>query len=613
MLINNTLFLREYFPGVREYFRDNERNLELHKVSVLDSKVGVKTIKFQTKDNEQFMVHSNYNPKREAERIINSHSKSIDNNTHVFFYGIGMGYHIEKFVELFPDNSFSAYEPVPEIFFTLSSLMNLNGFLTNKMRRLYIDTHISESNEYIEEFNHSNSNIHIIILPSYENIIKDKVSQFHSKVKETVQNRRTALHTNNNFQKLWVKNSVLNFNTVLNTPNILKDIDRSNFEGKPALVISAGPSLSEDIEYIRYIKENNLANIFSVGSAINSLIEYNIMPDAVCTYDPGELNYKVFDKMIAQNIDNIPMVFGSSVGYKTLAKYNGPKVHFITTQDRTTPYFLEDQINFEEDLIVDSPSIAVMTFQILNKLKADPIIFSGQNLGYLYNRLYSKGIDYEHINSEVNKEKLDTAPTTNDVYGNEIKTSIGFNKMRESIEQVATQYPNTTFINTTKGGATIEGVPFQTIENVIKDQLATRIEKNTWWLNGNRYELENIKIKVSTLKTSRKNLLKTFSEFESLISKLVSKVEIKKDKEIQNLLVNFDSLYNKLNKNDYYRQYLSFFIRVEVQFMANEIRRLNYIHDMHKKGKEIIPILEKFIRESKKADKELEELIKNLN
>lgn len=73
----------------------------------------------------------------------------------------------------------------------------------------------------------------------------------------------------------------------------MHDIDQKAFEGKPAIIVAAGPSLSEEFEHLKFIKENGLAYIFSVGSAINALIEHGIYPDAACTYDPKERNQNV--------------------------------------------------------------------------------------------------------------------------------------------------------------------------------------------------------------------------------------------------------------------------------------------------------------------------------
>ncbi|SET07516.1 Uncharacterized conserved protein [Oceanobacillus limi] len=609
MLIDNTLLLRDRFPEIRKYFREYEQDLQSDRISVIESKSGFKTLQYFTDDNKKVMVHSKYDPLREAERIISSHKEKINIDTHIFFYGIGMGYHIEKFRELFPNNTYSMYEPVPEIFLEVTKKKLIDNIITSKARNLYIDNHATQSENYLQEFSSNNRNVHVIVLPSYENIAKEKSTGFRKNIKKTILNRRSNLHTNFNFQKRWVINSLMNFGSVLNTPNIIKDIDHKQFIGKPALIVSAGPSLAEDMEYIKHIEKNNLAYIFSVGSAINSLIEYEVLPDAVCTYDPGEKNHLVFKKMIDNKIDHIPMVFGTSVGYEILNKYNGPKTHFITSQDKTSLYFLQDKLDLKNDLILDAPSIAVMTFQVLNKLGADPIIFAGQNLGYLYDRLYSEGIDYEHIPSTVDQKKLNNAITTIDVYGNEIKTNIGFNNMRENIELYADFYKSKTFINTTKGGAAIEGVQFQLIEEVIEKILTHPIEKENWFNSANSYNLDNFKEQHRKLQKSIDSFYKLLESFEHVLSYIARYSNSDKKVLLEKSLIQFDELYNSLNSNDYYKYFLSFYIRVQVEIMGNEIRRLNKESNSIVKGKEIEVLLSNFLKQCKLGHSELYPII----
>lgn len=612
MLIDNILLLRERFPVVRNYFADHESSLNLNAYRVIESKSDEATIRYQDENADRpLMLHSLYNPVQEAERLIATNQDEIKEQIHVFFYGVGMGYHVEKFTELFPNNSYSVYEPIPEVFLRLAENRQLNKVLTKNAQNLYVDRHDSEDLTYLDEFNTTNENIHLITLPSYKNVAADKYKLFTKNIKETILSRRSNLHTDMGFQKRWVENSLVNFKTVLETPNMLKDIDCSEFKGKPALIVSAGPSLAEDIEHIRYIKENNLANIFSVGSAINSLIEYDVLPDAVLTYDPGEKNYLVFEKMIDHGIKEIPMIFGSSVGYETVDNYQGPKVHFVTSQDRTSIYFLKEQLNLEHDLILDSPSIAVMTFQILNKLGADPIVFAGQNLGYLYDRLYSEGIEYKHIQSNVDKEKLDNAPTTKDVYGNDIKTNSGFNSMRHSIESFAKYYTGSTFINTTKGGAHIEGVPFQSIEDVIENVLTHPIEKTHWSNEKNKYKQDDINKKLNKLNKDSREFYKVLDLFDKLMEDISLHTKINNDSKVLNDLTKFDKLYNKLFDNNYYNDFLSFYIRTQVKYLANEIKRLNTMTDVIEKGKTIVPLFTHFIAQCRHADTELEKIIED--
>ncbi|WP_051359535.1 motility associated factor glycosyltransferase family protein [Paucisalibacillus globulus] len=605
MLISNIMFLRENYPEIRNYFREHEDKLNLNNIEVLDSKSNTKTLNYHTTDNGKFMVHSGYDPIKEAERIISTHKEKIDSNTHVFFYGVGLGYHIQKFKEMFPNNSYSIYEPIPEIFLTMANLVDIEALNSTKLNNIYIDRHDVDSSSFLEEFKVSNTNIHIIILPSYENFVKERVSDFHQKVKNTVQSRRTYLQTNINFQKLWVKNGIQNFETVLNTPNALRDISTQVFSDKPAIIVSAGPSLADDIEYLKVIKNKNLAYIFSVGSAINTLIEYDIMPDAICTYDPTPYNHLVFSKLIEKGKNNIPMIFGSSVENEILNTYKGPKVHFITTQDSTSNYFLDGEFDKHNEIILDSPSIAVIALQLLIKLGSNPIIFAGQNLGYHDNRIYSKGIEYEHINSELDEATLENALTTTDVYGNIIKTNRGFNLMRENIEHFIRLNKNKTFINTTKGGAAIEGVPFKPIEDVIDILLNTTIEKQTWWERDSSYDKVKINQSVNKLKSSINRYLEITSKINETLNSLNNAIRLKNFNKIEEGLISIEKNYTNLKNNDYFSDFLSSYVRVQLEFLVNEINSVKHEKDLFSKGDKIYRAFSDFVNRCNQGHDEL--------
>jgi len=612
MLIENITLLRERFPEVRKYFLEHEKEIQTDMLDIRQSKSGVLTAGYKL-EGKELMVHSAYDPLREAERIIKRHEEQLKPNTHVMFFGIGLGYHIEAFKEQYPELTYSIFEPMPEMFLAMTSAFPLNKIFSKKLGNLYVDSVNKENFNYLQEFQVENRRIHIIVLPSYDNIAKDKKDTFLQNVKDAVQNRRSNLHTDAAFQKIWVLNSIKNFNEVLSTPNIIRDVDKEQFKDKPAIIVSAGPSLAEDIEHIRYIKENSLAYIFSVGSAINSLLSYDIMPDAVFTYDPGLKNHLVFEKMVEQSIDSIPMVFGSSVGFETLEQYKGPKVHFITTQDRTSLYFLKDQINLEQDLIIDSPSIAVMTFQILNKLGANPIIFAGQNLGYLYGRQYSKGIEYKHIDSKIKKEELKKAPSVLDVYGNEIKTNQVFNIMRNNIEDLAAFYKDKTFINTTKGGASIKGVPFKPIEDVITENLAEELKGNEWWIEDHHYEVNDITERYEELDRSKANLKLIIDKLQKTQKTLSFAAKANNKSEAETGLVLFDKLYNGMLDNTFYNGFLSFYLRVFLKYFANEIARLNQEKDMLEKVLQLEPLLFKLREQLNQGMQELDAIFKQTN
>ena len=262
-----------------------------------------------------------------------------------------------------------------------------------------------------------------------------------------------------------------NFKEVLNTPNILLE-KKDQFKDKPAILVAAGPSLNEEIENIRYIKDKGLAYIFSVGSAINTLIYHDIYPDAACTYDPTVHNQKVFEKTKERGIKEIPMIFGSSVGYETLVNYPGDKYHMITSQDTVSNYYLKNKDGKSINIVQDAPSIAVVTVQLLYALGFSPIILVGQNLAYRGKERHSEGV---HYSSEVTEAEMKNGIWVKDVYGNEILTNEGFNRMRQQMELYINGFPNINVINTTKGGAHIEGTSFIELKDIIDTDLNKKV------------------------------------------------------------------------------------------------------------------------------------------
>ena len=159
-------------------------------------------------------------------------------------------------------------------------------------------------------------------------------------------------------------NSIRNFKYLLTTPNILREKDQ--FKGIPALIVAAGPSLLDEIENIREIKDKGLAYIFSAGSGLVPLLNNGIYPDAATSYDPNQFN-GVYKQVFEKKITSIPLIFGSTVGI-SLQKYPGPMAHMLNSQDTVAPYYLRLKNGEASQKIYDSTTISVVLVQLLKHL-----------------------------------------------------------------------------------------------------------------------------------------------------------------------------------------------------------------------------------------------------
>lgn len=594
ILVDNRNVLRTQHRELLTHLSTFEGNYEDFKAIVEPSKIGVPTLKLDVNGKTQYL-HSKYDPEKEAERLIGQ-LVDVENSTHILFVGCGLGYHIQKFTEQYPTMKFSIYEPNEEVLVSYLSNRKLNELPLNNFDMIFTGDDESLLEEQISVLlQSSNSRLYIYTLPVYEALYGDQIKVIRKKALMSLKDKRSALVTNLSFQKRWTVNSIKNFPTVLKTPNILHDIDRSSFEGKPAIIVAAGPSLNEEFENLRYIKENRLAYIFSVGSAINALIEHGIYPDAACTYDPQDINVRVIQIIKDKKIKEIPLVFGSSVGFETLENYPGNMLHMITSQDTVSPQLLDTKQSI--GIVLDAPSIAVVTFQMLTQLRVNPIILVGQNLGFQDNKRYAFGIEYESFENELSKEEQDKTLTIKDVYGNDIKTNDGFNAMRQQLEMHIEANEHIEVINTTRGGAQIVGTSFKHLKELIREQLQSEIVVGGWSDCSNTYHIDYTVQRIQLLTRAGNDCEKLLQSSLEELQTIRIAIQNQQSKNMEKRFAAFDKQFTRLKKNSFYVGFIEPMIGVQNERLSEDSQQIRYEPNVLKKAEVVVHSFSSFLHE----------------
>ncbi|MDK2978405.1 MAG: hypothetical protein PWP52_1119 [Bacteroidales bacterium] len=587
MLADNILFLRERYPDVYLAVKTWEETKQEPKTFVEAAKDGHLTLKYSSGDKSVY-IHSKYNPIREAEAIIDKLSKDqvINEHSHVVFYGIGLGYHIESFITRYPMTSYSIVEPSPEIFARYLDHTNLAKNLNKNLILLQCGNQADDISARAVQLREKN--LLICEISAYHQVFHADYTAFFKEFKRIIKEQRASLHTNYAYKKRWIINSVNNFKVVLQTPNVL--LENHDFsKGKSALLVAAGPSLDLEIENLKKIKTEGLAYIFSVGSAINTLIAHDIEPDAVCTYDPSEDNKLVFRKVNEIGLKEIPMIFGSSVDWETLEQYQGPKLHMITSQDTVSSYFLRSENGEHLETVSDAPTISVVTLELLIKLGFSQIFLVGQNLAYTQERIYSSNIDYitEEMQESTLKEK---GIFTESVDGNQVKTSESFLSMIRQLENVIKKYA-ANVVNTTIGGAKIEGSTFKTLKQVIVDDLAVsgsydfplyKIEQKK------KYDCKYAITQLDSLKSEYKVYLNLLTEIKNGLIDLSELTRINQEHGAYKAHLKLDEKIRQMENNAFFKMIALPINRIEYGMLCTEIQKIKAERNYLKKAKSII-------------------------
>jgi len=581
--IENINYLRKNFPEVRKFTKDHYKHSN---VKVIKSKRDLPTLTIEN-DGRILYLHSKYDPIQEAEKLVEQYSEELSGEKNVFFYGIGLGYHVEAIIKQYPDISITLYEPNIDAFQSLINTKLIKNLGDKSIKHLFVETSEENRNQFLRNFaNEVNNDVLLITLPSYERLFKEEYQNFVKVFTNEVKNKRSNLKTNTNFQRRWTLNSIKNLRYTLSTPNLLDDTRLGKFEGEAAIIVAAGPSLNDDLETIRHIKENNLAYIFAVGSAINTLISADILPHAACTYDPGEKNQYVFQKANETGLDiEIPLFYGSSVGYEVLENYKGPKYHMLINQDTFTPYIVNEQLK-NPTYLIDSPSIAVVTTQLLCKLGFSTIIFAGQNLAYKNNVRYSKGIEYNFIKNEITEGERESALLVKNVDGENIQTNQGFLNMKNVLESVikANQNSERKFINTTSGGANISGTECKTLDHVVEAILDREIIDSDRLYNSEKtYHYDDAVQRLKDAAEELSTLIKLIINTQKALVKLSEVLGFDDDKVLK-YLNQFDSHFKKMSSNKFYKQVIMPMVRVENDFLSKRMKGVKFEKDVQKKA-----------------------------
>lgn len=595
-LTSNIERIKERFPHLVSLLKEQGTHNPQSNITIETAKSGVPTISV-IEGNNKLYIHSKYNPLEEARRLITQYGDLT--KKHVVFYGIGLGYHVDLFVELFPAATFSVFEPSADIFYqSLNS--RTPDFLTSHQ---LIDYQASTSKETISLFlNNVNKKMDdglvLISLPSYEKTFPDEVSEFTQLFSRLLQVKKSNLFTNLKYANRWMQNSIVNFTDLLKTPNIFHDIDRSYFRNKPALIVAAGPSLNDEIENIRTIKEQGSAYIFAVGSSVNTLINNNIYPYAACTYDPQAITQITYKQIREKGITTIPLIYGSTVGYETVATYPGPKAHMITDQDTLAATLLKRTDESGIDIVQDAPSIAVVAFQLLAKLECNPIILVGQNLGYRGEYRYAAGISY--MSQKVREQDLQNATYVEDVYGNQILSNQSFELMRKALEEYIA-LSNIQVINTTKGGAKIAGTSFIPFNEVLDTLLKERniIDELNFDKNQSGYDLQYMRTQLQHIHLEYSSFLSLFDNFAKSLDKLKRLTDYREINKLSSSLTKVEQLFYEILNNQFYRVFLLLMNRVRIEWMIKQVEQLRSYPDIIQKANQVFVELKKFYSKTK--------------
>lgn len=313
-------------------------------------------------------IHSKFNPEKESSNII-FNGKNI-----ITIFGAGLCYHINNIIKNNRDSIFIVYEPIKEIFNTIENYLSKE---INPDRILLLDNiDFQKIYHFIDKNNilglnrikyHSNL--------GYKNLFPDLELKFFQGVKSSYELLTQNILTESSFYSLWSKNFIKNF-FLLSEKSIL-DIKGFDLLNNVAIIVCAGPTLYNDIEYLKEFRDK--ITIFCVDTAFKILIKNNIIPDFVISLD-GQ-HHSIYD---FPDLNNKTITLFDITAYPYLCR-DYKNSYFISTDnllnDGIIDYFFKN-FNINISGVSVGGTVSDYAFKIAINIGFKNILFCGLDLSY---------------------------------------------------------------------------------------------------------------------------------------------------------------------------------------------------------------------------------------
>ena len=518
---------------------------------------------------QDIKLHDETNPLQESKNTF-AKLKNNENAIHLI-YGLGLGY-LFQIASSVSKGLVILYEPNLDILYNTFSLVDFSADLAKS--NVYVFNDFEKLQNFLVEKATNNSYIEIASLPSYRELYKDV---FDTQIK-TLELTYGSVILDYSYKQKKLYGAT--YTTVRNLPELIKEIPinklENYFKDKTAIIVSAGPTLSENIEVLKSVQDK--AIIFAVGPALKTLVKNNIKVDFLCIVESNNCSKQV-SGLDLSDINLIVEPFTNPAIHTLAAKQ---KYLHVSANMPPSEYWGKIS-NTNTEGYGTQGTVSYMALNTAIKMGCSKIILVGQDLAYIEGQCYSKDSAYSELECVYNEQlqKYEIVPKDFEKYrdslsasddvgertkvaterlkilnkslysvksinGAMIPTEAGYAAFIQQFSDYAKSLNNIKLINTSLKGAQIDGFENVSLAEAVKD--LTTIDKSIPKIELD-YDIEQIKEHLLRLE----NNLKEYKNLAEESCKTASRLNMdwKRHRTIdKNLLLKIRALietYTKMN------------------------------------------------------------------
>lgn len=510
----------------------------------------------------------------------------------LYMFGIANGTVVKSLLNNQKLQQLTVVEPEPEILFIALHLWDLSDEIISNRLKIFITDNFdfaTGSNLFLG-IERIYARSYTLLYPSeyYERYHSESILKVHKTFLDLLD--FVVTYAGNSIQDalLGIEHHVANLPRMIAGPvyqkNFLKPKDHKRTD--TVIMVSSGPSLEKQLPLLRKIQEN--VTIICGESTLKILELNGITPDICVSMERIIEVVKSFENISDEYKKKVVFVRASLQHEAVFDVLEGTQDVLVMRPFAYNKVFDLDEYGY----LCSGTSVANMAHELSFVMGFKTCIIIGQDLAYgADGKSHAKGHNFGEFQNKIEGNDEITA------YGGEgkVRTNFIWKLFRSGLIQTVAATKNEMLtINSTEGGARIDGTLEMPFSNAIEEYIDTSKIKNT--LQMSYPTQEEIRKNTQKAKKEIKKLLQEGKKLQTVVEKAFLKIaepckklenlseeeqlEVFSDKEIMKLLTVIENLRKEFDTNKYFKEFFyeigqSNIIHSELDIAVIKVRKVH--------------------------------------
>ncbi len=367
-------------PQIKK-FEDGELNVPLE---YIEAKNGSSSASY-----EGIMLHSKYNPEREAEQLVSTCS---DDCPCAVFLAFGLGYAPIVFAKKHPDAALILVEKDPVFLFAAFATLDWQPVLEHSEIIFAVDADVQTASSLIRP--HNSNDMAIFSNAAWTSHDKEYFETLRSAISRDSHKNQVNTNTLEKFSRLWLRNSCKNLPYLAQLGGV-KDYFGIAPSTVPFVVLAAGPSLETILPHLAELKKR--AVLICVDTALRACLNAGVEPDFIVLVDPQYACARHVEFLSSPT----SVLIAESAVWPSVFRFNCREIVLCSSLFPIGQYF-ERHLG-QKGALGAGGSVATTAWDFARKCGAKKIYMAGMDLGFPGKQTHIRGSQFEERSHRLSK------------------------------------------------------------------------------------------------------------------------------------------------------------------------------------------------------------------